>query len=406
MHNTQVKVSLATTANTIGKVALPLSKSINNRALIIQALQGNDIRLVNRANARDTELMHQLLMQEGSRYNAMDAGTTMRFLTAYLSIQNRKSTIFGTDRMHQRPIGILVDALKEVGAKINYEGEEGYPPLLIQPFTGQVNNRLEISGSVSSQYISALMMIAPVLPNGLDILIRGKIGSRPYIEMTASLMNFFGAQVDFTGAKISVPATGYSGGTLAIEPDWSAASYWYSIVALSGKSLLLSEVGPQSFQGDRKIIDFMSPLGVKSTFNEDGLHLESTSNDSDVSFDFSDTPDLAQTIAVVCAAKGISAQFTGLESLRIKETDRIAALQKELGKIGAQLHESDGAWTLTPTKALPKEVSIETYEDHRMAMAFAPLGSLLPTTILDPQVVRKSYPDFWKDLKGTGFRVD
>lgn len=386
---------------------LPASKSISNRALIINALAGNTSQLHNLSDANDTQLMMKLVNSHEEIIDVEDAGTTMRFLTAYFSITNQRKVMTGTSRMKERPIGILVDALHLLGVAIRYLEKEGFPPHEIQGFTGQKANTVRIRGDVSSQYISALMMIAPSLPEGLTLVLEGKIGSRPYIEMTAALMKHFGAACTMKEDKVIIPHHAYKPASFTVESDWSAASYWFAFAALAKEAdILLPRLTLASLQGDSKIVTIMESLGVSAHLENGLLRLQKTENKQEIYWDFTDCPDLAQTVAVICAAKGIRGYFTGLESLRIKETDRIAALQNELGKIGADLIEIDSAhWTLVPSKGLPQFASFKTYKDHRMAMAFAPLGTLMNVEIENPDVVRKSYPNFWDDMITVGFPV-
>ena len=336
-----------------------------------------------------------------------DAGTTMRFLTAFFTATNQKKVMTGSHRMKERPIGILVDALRALGADIEYLGVDGYPPHRLKGFASQKVKALKIRGDVSSQYISALMMVGPKLPQGLSLELEGKIGSRPYIEMTASLMKQFGVRLDFSGNKISIEPQNYKPTEYTVESDWSGASYWYSFAALAESAeITLPRISLTSLQGDRAIADIAEHFGVKSIAGpNDTIKLTKMDSKKELHWDFTHCPDLAQTVAVICAAKGISGFFTGLESLRIKETDRIAALQNELRKIGADLIEDDAAhWRLIPSKSLPAKASFNTYKDHRMAMAFAPLATLMDEVeIENPAVTRKSYPTFWEDVTGFGF---
>lgn len=386
---------------------LPASKSISNRALIINALAGNKSQLENLSDANDTQLMLKLVNAPSHVIDVEDAGTTMRFLTAYFTVTNQQKEMTGTDRMKERPIGILVDALRELGATIEYLGKDGYPPHQIKGFAGQKTSGLRIRGDISSQYISALMMIAPMLPQGLTLELTGKVGSRPYIEMTAALMKHFGASSTFTENKVIVPHQRYTPAQFTVESDWSAASYWFSFAALADEaSLKLPRLYTDSLQGDSRIMEIMTSLGVNCSMKNGMLDLVKTSRRSEISWDFTHCPDLAQTVSVICAATGVTGKFTGLESLRIKETDRISALQTELQKIGADLIEHDTEhWTLVPSRKLPASASFSTYKDHRMAMAFAPLATLMDVEIEDRDVVRKSYPNYWKDLEEVGIRI-
>lgn len=386
---------------------LPASKSISNRALIINALAGGTSTLYNLSDANDTQLMLKLVNASDQTIDVEDAGTTMRFLTAYFAVTGRHKILTGTSRMKERPIGILVDALRAVGAEIRYAGQEGYPPLETLRFDGQKTDSIRIRGDISSQFISALMMIAPALPKGLTLELEGKIGSRPYIEMTASIMKHFGASSEFIGNKVSVPQQQYTPAPFTVESDWSAASYWFAFAALAEDAeIRLPRLSLHSLQGDSVIGTIMDQLGVRAAMEGDLLKLIKKEPVRELTLDFTHCPDLAQTVAVVCAAKGIQGHFTGLESLRIKETDRIAALQNELGKIGAKLVEEDAAhWTLVPSNSLPSRASFETYKDHRMAMAFAPLATRMEVGIEQPEAVRKSYPNFWNDLASFGITV-
>ncbi|MGC1242522.1 MAG: 3-phosphoshikimate 1-carboxyvinyltransferase [Chryseosolibacter sp.] len=379
---------------------LPASKSISNRVLILNALSGNKSVLHNLSDANDTQLMLKLIQSDDHVIDVEDAGTTMRFLTAYYSISNQHKIITGTHRMKERPIGILVDALRSLGADIGYPEKPGYPPVETKQFSGQKTNILRIRGDVSSQFISAVMMIAPTLPQGLTLMLEGKVGSRPYIEMTASLMELFGVKCEVLEKQVNIPSRPYHSTEFTVESDWSGASYWYAFAALAQKAeITLPRLTTNSLQGDSAIMKMMESLGVKCTMEGSLMKLTKVNNAKTFSWDFTHCPDLAQTVAVVCAAKGIEGKFTGLESLRIKETDRIAALQTELGKIGADLKEHNAQWTLIPSNALPEEAFFNTYKDHRMAMAFAPLATLMNVEIENPDVVRKSYPQFWKDVE-------
>jgi 3-phosphoshikimate 1-carboxyvinyltransferase len=387
------------------KIRLASSKSESNRALIINALSGFGGELKNLSTARDTQTMIRLLKSEDAVADVLDAGTTMRFLTAYFAVTNQSKTMTGTPRMCERPIGILVDALRSIGCEIDYLGKEGYPPTQLKGFSEQKDNEISIRGDVSSQYISALLMISPMLPIGLTINLLGEIGSIPYITMTIKQMEAFGVKVraDWDNKKLSVEPQIYQTTSYQIESDWSGASYWYSIVALAENpdvEIELLGLKENSLQGDSVIVNIMSELGVKSTFTADGVLLQKTEANDSFQWDFTDCPDLAQTVAVVLVAKKIKGFFTGLESLKIKETDRVLALQNELAKIGGMLEEveakkkyevsSVGNWTETPT--------FETYDDHRMAMAFAPLAMISDVIIVEPGVVAKSYPSYWEDL--------
>lgn len=385
---------------------LPASKSISNRVLILNALSGNKSTLHNLSDANDTQLMLKRIGSAESIIDVEDAGTTMRFLTAYFSVTGQHKVLTGTARMKERPIGILVDALQTLGADITYKEKPGYPPLEVKQFTGQKTDTISIRGDVSSQFISALMMIAPCLPQGLTLRLEGKVGSRPYIEMTASLMESFGVSPELREREIRIPSGKYKPTTFSVESDWSAASYWFAFTALAKEAeVRLPRLFQKSLQGDSAVAGIMEQLGVVTTIDGDHINLTKGSTVDHIQQDFTHCPDLAQTIAVVCAAKGIKGVFTGLESLRIKETDRIAALQNELRKIGADLLEFPDRWELQPSEKLPEHALFQTYKDHRMAMAFAPLATVMNISIENPSVVRKSYPRFWDDLGAVGFDI-
>ena len=394
--------------NSIKSVTIKLaaSKSISNRVLIIDALCDNKSNLMNLAEARDTKLMTHLLGDLSHTIDVMDAGTTMRFLTGYFALTNQSKTLTGTARMQQRPIGILVDALREIGAEIKYLSKEGYPPHETVGFKAQKTAKISIPGDTSSQYISAILMMAPTLPDGLEVTMTGKIMSKPYISMTLGLMNRFGASYSWEDHIINIPNQHYQATNFKVESDWSAASYWYSLVALSesGEITLLG-LEDNSLQGDRQIANIMQSLGVETSFNDDGIIIRKGKDITDqISYDFSSCPDLGPTVMSTCAALGVCCEATGLESLHIKETDRIVALQNELGKIGATLTEHLGVWKLSPGSvgSTSQPVTFETYDDHRMAMALAPLALRFPIIIEEPEVVQKSYPGFWSDLALAG----
>ena len=393
------------------EIQLPSSKSESNRALVIQALADEEIVLHNLSEARDTQTMQRLLQSSEPEWDVLDAGTTMRFLIAYSAVARMGKLLKGTARMHQRPVKLLVDALRGLGADIAYLENEGYPPVLVRGFTnGQSARRVSIRGDVSSQYISALLMIAPTLTDGLELSLTGKVGSRPYIEMTLALMHHFGIEHRWNENNlIRIDPQPYRAGTYTIESDWSGASYWYSLVALADDARVkLLGLRQPSWQGDSAIVGIMDQLGVATAFEEGGVVLSKKAAADTITQDFSDCPDLAQTVAVVCAAKTIPATLSGLESLRIKETDRVAALQNELAKIGATLEEEGGRGKIVPSanNYAGRELKFATYEDHRMAMAFAPLAVKTAVTIEDPAVVNKSYPRFWDDLVKAGVTTE
>lgn len=391
-------------------IQLPASKSISNRALIINALAESNCIPDNLSDCDDTRVMIKALTQDEETIDIMAAGTAMRFLTAYLSVTPGERIITGTTRMQQRPIQILVNALRELGAEINYINNEGFPPLRIKG-TELKGNEITLKGNVSSQYISALLMIAPALKNGLVLHLSGEIISRPYINLTLQLMQDFGAKAAWTSSdSISVAPQPYTSIPFTVESDWSAASYWYQIAALSPKTEIeLLGLFRNSYQGDSRGAEVFSRLGITTEFTTKGVKLKKTGKaPKRLEEDFIDIPDLAQTFVVTCALMNIPFRFTGLQSLKIKETDRIAALRNELKKLGYLIEEeNDSVLMWNGERCKPEETPvIATYEDHRMAMAFAPAIICHPTMqIADPQVVTKSYPGYWKDLKQAGFQI-
>ncbi len=402
-----------------GHLRLTGSKSISNRALIIRALSGEDFPIEQLAKANDTDLMMALLASDETVRDAGPAGTTFRFLTAYLSLQEGSQILTGTERMKQRPIGVLVEALRQLGANIEYLEEEGYPPLRIgEPSDLGKNNELRISAGTSSQFISALLMIAPVLPQGLRLHLDGKIVSRSYIEMTLCLMRHFGVTHEWEGQTISIQPQAYIPKPFVAEADWSAASYHYAMAAFADElDLQLDGLFENSFQGDAALVEIMEQFGVHSEFNETGVRLTKTGAALPPMFewDFILCPDIAQTMAVICAGLGVQGLFTGLETLSIKETDRIQALKNELGKVTAYLsklparfspNSNKEYFTVEGTASFGDVPTFDTYEDHRMAMAFAPLAMLGQIKIEDPMVVIKSYPAFYEDLELLGFVVE
>ena len=393
-------------------INLPASKSESNRVLILEALAKyqasdtqTDYEIKNISAARDTQTMLKLLQSQEYILDVLDAGTTMRFLTAFCSITQRKAMLTGTARMQERPIKILVDALQNLGANIKYLQKEGFPPIEIIDFE-QKTNQISIEGNVSSQYISALLMIAPLLSNGLELHLQNHITSKPYIQMTLDLMQSFGVNYEWQEDTIFVKSGKYEMKNYAIEADWSAASYWYSLVAMAdvGSEFFLPYLRKNSLQGDSIIAEIMQFFGVETVYQENGISIRKIGEPKENTFtyDFSDCPDLAQTIVALCVGKNIGLQAKGLESLRIKETDRIAALASEVAKFGFSFTSiDDKSWTLNSVKPLEEHQTtiIETYEDHRMAMAFAPLALCLPIGIANENVVEKSYPNFWGELK-------
>lgn len=392
-------------------VQLPASKSISNRALILNALSYSPYLPENLSDCDDTRVMVKAFDSDSNHFDIGAAGTSMRFLTAFLSKIGGVWEITGSERMQNRPIRILVDALRECGAQIEYLAKEGYPPLKI---TGRAlkGGELSLDGGTSSQYISALLMIAPTMMEGLTLHLTGKIISQPYIRMTIGMLKTFGINAQWKENTIRIDPQSFTPTRFRVESDWSAASYWYEIIALAptGSSVELYGLKRDSLQGDARIALFFEPLGVETLFTDKGVRLRKSDKQAQrLDLDLSDQPDLAQTLVVTCVLKGIPFRFTGLESLKIKETDRIVALQQELSKLGYQV-SSDCDSILywegechTPD-ACPR---IATYDDHRMAMAFAPAAFRMPGLIIEhPEVVSKSYPAYWDDLKAAGFTVE
>ncbi|RRD02312.1 3-phosphoshikimate 1-carboxyvinyltransferase [Prevotella sp. OH937_COT-195] len=399
-------------------IKLPASKSISNRALIINALAGAEITPANLSNCDDTEVMVRALRDNPYEIDIKAAGTAMRFMTAYLAVTPGEHVITGTERMRHRPIKVLVDTLRYLGADIEYIGEEGFPPLKIRGKTLE-GGKAEMPGDVSSQYVSAMLMIAPVLSNGLELHLTGNIISRPYIDLTIHIMHDYGARVEWTDVDtIVTEPSGYQGRDFVIENDWSGASYWYETLALLGDSeskVYLPGLIDASRQGDSGVRYLFSMLGVKTQF-EDMTNICPTtvtlkamrSMLPRLDFDFSGQPDLAQTFVVTCAAMNIPFRFTGLATLRIKESDRINALKREMSKLGFVIREENNSELVWDgERCTPTMDPIDTYEDHRMAMAFAPAAIKFPGLKINaPEVVTKSYPAFWEDLRHAGFIIE
>jgi 3-phosphoshikimate 1-carboxyvinyltransferase len=395
-------------------IQLTGSKSESNRALIMQALSEGRVKVANLSKAADTVTLEGILEgREAEGVRILDvgpAGTAMRFLTAYAAMQPGEIILTGSERMQQRPVGILVNALRDLGADIAYAAHEGFPPLKIKGPLKQKAHRICIKGNISSQYISALLLICPRLPQGLELQIDGGLTSTPYVEMTLAMLEQAGIAHKWDMDTIVIEPQEFRESVISIEPDWSAASYWYAIAALSEEaSFFLPGLNAYSLQGDSRITEIMANFGITSQFKDGGVYLEKeTKQLLRKIFDFKDCPDLAQTVIVCCAALGHDATFTGLETLKIKETDRIKALQQELEKIGVKLIEKNLTCKLDCSGLhFPESVSISTYEDHRMAMAFAPLAlKIRQVEIEDPGVVEKSYPHFWEDLKKAGIIIN
>nr|WP_319270272.1 3-phosphoshikimate 1-carboxyvinyltransferase [uncultured Draconibacterium sp.] len=396
-----------------GTINLPASKSISNRALIINALSYSPYPIKNLSDSDDTKVLTAALFSNTNKFDIGHAGTAMRFLTAFLAKIVGEWEITGSERMQQRPISILVDALNQLGAKIEYLGNEGCPPLKIfgSHLKGQT---IELDGSVSSQYISALLLIAPTIENGLTLKLKGDITSRSYIKLTLELMAKFGIQYRWNDNEIFVPEQKYFARDFTCEADWSGASYWYQIMALvDNGEVLLENLLLDSLQGDANIAAWFEQFGVTSTQKEEGVLLAKTKNrqPEKLVLDFIENPDVAQTMACLCVAKNIPFHFSGLKTLKIKETDRIAALQNELAKFGATITEPEFGELAWDGKLDQEEQEenpiINTYHDHRMALAFAPMALAgFAMRIDDPMVVTKSYPGFWEDLRQVAFSIE
>ena len=390
-------------------IELTGSKSETNRLLLLAALYPN-LTLLNDSNAHDVSVMKKALQLSSGTVDIHHAGTAMRFLTAYFSVtENAEVLLTGSNRMKQRPIALLVDALRALGATIEYRGEEGYPPLHIK---GAVLPRssVSIAANVSSQYLSALCLVGAKLPEGVKIELVGSITSLPYLNMTLQLLERIGISAKLDERRIRIaPKSDIEPISLAVESDWSAASYYYSIVALSklGTKARLSTLREDSLQGDRVLSKIYTDFGVSTRFDDGKVILEKVSGpmSQTLSYDLKDAPDIAQTIAVTAAGLHVDCFLTGLHTLPIKETDRLAAMKCELEKVGVSVNIDAESLRVFGQKAKLQSASIATYNDHRMAMAFAPLAILIPLTIEESFVVEKSYPDFWKDLSSIGYQV-
>jgi len=407
------------TCNLRSAISITGSKSETNRLLLLQALFP-DITLENTSNSDDSEVMQKALQNFNSKtgippsgVRGLDihhAGTAMRFLTAYFAVnEGHEVVLTGSPRMKERPIKVLVEALQQLGAQISYENEEGYPPIRIK---GQkiTNNKVSIPANVSSQYISALLLIAPKLQNGIELSLVGEITSIPYIKMTLALLNDLNIQTSFEGNVIKVyPKHEVESKVMTVESDWSSASYFFSLVSLSeiGTQITLSSYKQNSLQGDSSLVEIYKNFGVNTVYENNSIVIRKTAicNLPSVTCNLNSSPDIAQTIVVTCLGLGIGCHLTGLHTLKIKETDRLEALRIELTKLGANISVTNDSLTLVATKEINSNVKIATYNDHRMAMAFAPLALKVPIIIENAEVVSKSYPDFWEDLKKLGFQI-
>lgn len=400
LHKSQI-------SNLKSQISITGSKSETNRLLLLQALYPN-LSIENVSNSDDSEVMIEALQSTSNEIDVHHAGTAMRFLTAFFAIREGSEVVLtGSSRMKERPIQILVEALNQLGADISYVENEGFPPIKIK---GKkiTNYKISLPANISSQYISALLLIAPKLENGLELTLVGEITSVPYIKMTLALLNEIGVETSFEGNKIKVShAKNIEATQLTVESDWSSASYWFSIIAMSeiGAEITLSSYKENSLQGDSFLSEIYRNFGVTTTFENNSIKLKKTENCqlSSVNFELNNCPDIAQTIAVTCFGLGIACDLTGLHTLKIKETDRLEALKTELKKLGAEISVTNDSLHLKASLQINENISIATYQDHRMAMAFAPLALKIPICIENAEVVSKSYPSFWDDLKNAGF---
>lgn len=391
------------------QIAITGSKSETNRLLLLQALFPN-ITLTNTSNSDDSEVMQKALKGNEEIVDIHHAGTAMRFLTAFFAVNDgREVVLTGSPRMKERPIKVLVEALQQLGAQISYENEVGYPPIRIK---GQkiTSNKVNIPANVSSQYISALLLVAPKLENGIELNLVGEITSIPYIKMTLALLNDLNIKTSFEGNVIKVyPKREVESKVMTVESDWSSASYFFSLATLSDEATIsLSSYKETSLQGDSALVEIYAKMGVETRFEKNKITLVKLPNFKleTLNIDLNNTPDIAQTIVVTCLGLGIGCHLTGLHTLKIKETDRLEALRIELTKLGANISVTNDSLTLVASKEINSNVKIATYNDHRMAMAFAPLALKVPIIIENAEVVSKSYPDFWKDLESLGFLME
>ena len=390
-----------------GSITLPASKSISNRALIIQALCSKPFQIHNLSEAKDTRILQEVLQNTATDIYVGDAGTAMRFLTAFLSTQKGPFIIDGSKRMRERPIQLLVDALNQLDANISYLEKEGFPPLHIAGHIIQ-GGAITLDGGVSSQYISALLLISPTLEKGLTIHLRGTLVSKPYIEMTLSMMAYFGVESEWKGNCITIKQQSYQAKDLTIETDWSAAAFWLELVALAKEANIILQ-GPHShsWQGDQSALALFAPLGIRHEFTPEGLLLQKAECITDENqYNLLSTPDLAQALCCTLAGLNKQANISGLQTLGIKETDRLAALQQELAKFSVQISIDKQSIRIGSASLQTPDASLASYNDHRMAMCLAPLALKTEGLIIqDVGVVDKSYPTFWEDLKKVGFKI-
>jgi 3-phosphoshikimate 1-carboxyvinyltransferase len=392
-----------------GEISLKGSKSISNRLLMIEVIGKLNVELQNLSDSNDTKLLQAALKQiHSDTIDIQNCGTAMRFLTSYLALSEFKVRLQGDERMHQRPIKPLVDALLQLGCNIEYLGAEGFPPLQFSP-SKLCNHTIEVEASISSQFITSLLLVAPLLNDGLRLILKGNLVSQPYVKMTLSLMQKFGIHYQWNHSEIAIEPGNYkpSNEVFFIEGDWSSASYWYSLVAISkNATVTIKGLHEQSMQGDSILPFLYSFLGVKTTFNSDhSISLQNSGYRAEyLLFDFSANPDIAQTVAVTCTVLQIPCQLNGLDNLNLKESKRIQTLARELSKCGAQCITTDQTLQIIAYEMNYEEVSIETHGDHRIAMSFLPLAYKMPLLIQDAEVVNKSYPHFYNDARNLGMK--
>jgi len=401
-----------------GVIKLSGSKSISNRVLIIQALCDGDFKIDNLSDSDDTKTLQQLLASDDYTLDAHHAGTTFRFLTSYLAIKEGENILTGSERMQERPIKALSEALIKMGADISYEKNDGYPPLKIGTPKRELDNKISLPATISSQYISSLLLIAPCLENGLEISLVGDLVSRPYLEMTLRIMEYFGVNHSWEGDVIKVEKQDYIAKDFFVEADWSAASYYYIIGAMAEDvDITLEGLQEKSLQGDSAIVEISKSFGLSTTFDNDTLRIRKDGKKEEFfEYNFINCPDIAQSVSTMAAGTGISTLFSGLQTLKIKETDRIAALKQELGKVNVWLSKLPAKFSKKSEEEYYMQEGgivsdddapvFATYKDHRMAMAFGPLGMLFPIEMEAPMVVTKSYPNYWEDLKKLGYKIE
>lgn len=414
----QYKV-FAPNKNINGKVKLTGSKSIANRVLLIQALTQGSFEIENISESDDTNTLIQLLKSDAYELDAHHAGTTFRFMTAYLAVRGENRVLTGSARMKQRPVGPLVSALNALGCDVQYLENEGYPPLKFGPLKSELSNEVSVPGNISSQYLSALLMVAPVLPHGLKLTILDDLVSKPYLEMTLSVMGYFGVTHTWEGNVITVPHQNYKAKPFFVEADWSAASYYYSIASIADSAeIVLEGLSEDSLQGDSAIAKISESFGIDTFYENRTVKIvkkKGAQVKELLEYNFIKQPDIAQTVFAMCAAQGMQGLFTGLQTLFIKETDRIKAFQTELAKLNVYLskvpsrfiNSEEQDYYMTDGKASYETIPVfDTYQDHRMAMALAPLALQHTIAVNEPNVVSKSYPEFWNDLKKLGFEIE